>query len=59
MGQMGSHVKHENNLFIKRVNRVNSNITQTRLALTYDLFIKMLVMSGLRIMLNFSTPKLN
>ena len=47
MGQTGSHVEHEPNPFIKRVNRVNPNMTRTRLASTHDLFINELVMSGL------------
>ena len=47
MGQTGSHVEHEPDPFIKRVNRVNPNMTRTRLASTHDLFINELVMSGL------------
>ena len=51
------HVEHEHNLFIKRVSRVNPNITRTYLALTYDLFINKLVVSDSRVMLDFDTPK--
>ena len=56
---MDLHVEHEHDPFFKRVNRVNPNIIRTRLASTHDLFINMLVMSGLRIVSNFSTLKLN
>lgn len=55
-GQIDLHVEYEHNLFIKQVNRVNPNMTQTRLALTYDLFINRLVVSGLQVVLDFSTP---
>ena len=56
MGQTGSHVEHEYNLFIKRVSRVNLNMTRTHLALTYDLFINELVMSGSQVTSDFATP---
>ena len=57
MGQMSSHVKHEHNPFIKQVNHVNLNITQTRLASTHNIFINGLIMSGSQVVLNFVTPK--
>ena len=40
---MGLHIEHEHNPFIKRVSRVNPNMTRTRLASTHDLFINGLV----------------
>ena len=43
-GQTGSHVEHEHDPFIKRVSRINPNMTRTRLASTFDLFINELVM---------------
>ena len=43
MDQVGSHVEHEHNPFIKRFSRVNLNMTRTRLASTHDLFINRLV----------------
>ena len=57
MGQMGSHTKHEPDLFIKWVSHVNPNMTRTRLASTHDLFINGLVVSSLRVMSDFVTPK--
>ena len=56
MGQTSSHIKHEHDPFIKRVSRVDPNMTRTSLASTHDLFINGLVMSGSRIMSDFSTP---
>ena len=53
---MGLHVKHEHDLFIKQVSHVNPNMTRTCLASTYDLFINVLVVSGLRVVLDFATP---
>jgi len=41
---MGLHVEHEHNLFIKRVSRVNLNMTRTHLSSTHDLFINELIM---------------
>ena len=49
-------VEHEHDPFIKRVSRVNPNMTQTHLTLTYDLFINELVVSGSQIVSNFATP---
>ena len=46
MGYTDSHVKYEHNLFIKQVNYVDPNITQTYLTSTHDLFINELVVSG-------------
>ena len=57
MGQTGSHVEHEPDSFIKQVSRVNPNMTRTCLALTYDLFIKGLVVSGLQVVSDFATPR--
>ena len=57
MGQMSSHVKHEHNPFIKQVNHVNLNITQTRLASTHNIFINGLIMSDSQVVSNFVTPK--
>ena len=56
MGQTGSHVVHEHNIFIKQVNHINLNMTRTRLALTHDQFINGLAVLGLRIVSNFVTP---
>ena len=53
---MGSHVEHEHDLFIKRFNHVDPNMTQTCLASTYGLFINGLVVSGLQVMSDFATP---
>ena len=47
MGQIGSHVKHEHDLIIKRVSCSDSNMTRTRLDSTHDLFINRLVMLDL------------
>ena len=58
MDQMGLHVEHDHDPFIKRVNRVNPNMTKTCLASTYDLFINRLVVSSSRIVSNFATPSL-
>ena len=56
MSQTGSHVEYKHNLFIKRVSRVNPNMTLTRLASTYYMFINELVILGSLVMLDFSTP---
>ena len=56
---MDLYVEHEHDPFFKWVNRVNPNITRTHLTSTHDFFINMLVMSGSRIVSNFSTLKLN
>ena len=56
---MGSHIGHEHDPFIKWVSCINPNMTQTRLASTHDLFINKLVLSSLRIMLDFATPTSN
>ena len=53
---MGSHVEHEHDPFIKRVSRVDPNMTQIHLASTHDLFINRLVMLGSRVVSNFVTP---
>ena len=55
MSQTGSHVEHKHNPFIKRVSCVDSNMTWTYLASIHDLFINELVVSGLRIVSNFTT----
>ena len=55
---MSLHVKHEHVLFIKRVSRVDPNMTQTRSASIHDLFINMLVVSGSPVILDFVTPTL-
>ena len=55
---MGSHVEHEHDPFIKRVSRVNPNMTWIHLTSTYDLFINGLVMSGLWVVSNFATQKI-
>ena len=57
-GQTGSHVKHEHDPFIKRVSRINPNMTRIRLASTFDLFINELVMSGPWVVSDFVTPTL-
>jgi len=49
IGQMGLHVEHEHNLFIKWVSCVNSNMIRTCLVSTYDLFINRLVVLGLQV----------
>ena len=54
--QKDLHVEYEHNLFIKQVSRVNPNMTQTHLALTHDLFINRLIVSGSQVVLDFSTP---
>ena len=65
MGQTGSHVEHESDPFIKRINRVNPNMTWTHLASTHDLFINRLVMLDLLVALDllvvsdFATPTIN
>ena len=59
MSQTSSHIEHEHDSFIKRVNRVNPNMTQTSLASTHNLFINRLVMSNSRVMSNFSTPRVS
>ena len=46
----------EHDPFIKRVSRVNPNMTRTHLASTYDLFINGLVVSGSRVVSDFATP---
>ena len=55
MGQTGLHVKHEHDPFIKRVSRVNLNMTRNRLTLTHDLFINGLIVSGLQVVSDFAT----
>ena len=47
MGQTGSHVEYEHDPFIKRVSRVNPNMTQTHFATTHNPFINRLVVLGL------------
>ena len=61
MGQTGSHVEHESDPFIKRINRVNPNMTITHLDLvsTHDLFINKLVVSNLLVVSDFTTPTIN
>ena len=59
MGQTGLHAKHEPDPFIKQVSCGNPNMTRTRLAPTHDLFIKGLVVSGSRVVLDFATPREN
>ena len=56
MGQIGSHVEPEHNLFIKRVNRVNLNMTRTYLISTHDLFTNGLVMLCWQVVSYFATP---
>ena len=56
MSQTGSHVEHKHNPFIKRVNHVNSNMTQIHLVSTHDLFINELVVLDSRVVSNFATP---
>ena len=46
----------EHDPFIKRVKRVDPNMTRTHLVSTYYLFINGLVVSGSRIVSNFATP---
>ena len=46
MGQTSKNVEYKHNLFIKQVNCVDLNMTQTCLATTYDLFINELAMLG-------------
>lgn len=53
---MDSHVEDEHNLFNKQVSHVNPNMTQTRLALTHNLFINRLVVTISGVALDFSTP---
>ena len=55
MSQTGSHVEHKHNPFINWASCVDSNMTWTYLASTHDLFIDELVVSGLRIVSNFTT----
>ena len=52
---MDSHVEHEHDPFIKRVSRVNPNMTRTHLASTHVLVINGLVMSGSQVMSDFAT----
>ena len=49
----------EHDPFIKRVSRVNPNMTRTHLASTHDLFINGLVVSGSRVVSDFATPSNN
>ena len=56
---MGSHVEDEHGPFIKQVNHVNPNMTQTHLASTHDLFINRLVVSCLRVVSDFDTSICN
>lgn len=53
---MGLHVKYEHDPFIKRVNHVNPNMIQTRLASTHDLYINELIVLGSQAVSNFATP---
>ena len=53
---MASHVEHELDPFIKRVSRVNPNMSRIYLASTYDLFINGLVVSGSQVVSDFVTP---
>ena len=53
---MGLHVKHEHNLFIKRVSHFNPIMTRTRLVSTHDLFIYELVVLSFQVMSDFATP---
>ena len=46
----------EHDPFIKRVSRVDPNMTRTHLASTHDLFINGLIMSGSRVVSDFATP---
>ena len=55
-GQTGSYVELEHNPFIKRVNRVNLNMTQTYLISTHDLFTNGLVMLCSQVVSDFATP---
>ena len=55
-GQIGSHVEHKHDSFIKRVSCVNPNMTRTHLVSTRDLFINGLVVLDLRVLLDFATP---
>ena len=59
MGQTGSHVEYEHDPFIKRVSRVNPNMTQTHFATTHNPFINRLVVLGLQVMSKFATLKSN
>ena len=56
MGQTSLHVEYEHNSFIKQASCINPNMIRTCLALTHDLFINGLVMSGSQVMLDFATP---
>ena len=56
---MGLHVKHKHDPFVKRVSRVNLNITQTCLTSTNNIFINELIVSELWIMSDFITPTLH
>lgn len=58
MGQTGSHVEYEWNLFIKWVNRVDLSMTLTRLASSHYLFINELIVSSSRVVLDFAAPRL-
>ena len=49
----------EHDPFIKRVTRVDPNMTWTHLTSTHDLFINRLVVSGSRVVSNFATPTTN
>ena len=54
---MSSHVKHEYNMFIKQVSRINLNMTQICLASTHSLFINKLIMLGSWVVSDFTAPK--
>ena len=51
---MSSHVEYEHEPFIKQVNRVDLNMTWSRLVLTHDLSINGLVVSISQVVLNFA-----
>jgi len=53
---MDLYIEHEHDPFIKRVNRVNPNMTGTRLVSTHDLFINGLIVSGSHVVSDFATP---
>ena len=59
MSQTGSHAEHEPDLFIKRVNHVNLNMTRTCLISTRDQFINGLVGSDSQVMSDFATLSIN
>ena len=58
MGQTSKNVEHKHNPFIKQVNCVDLNMTQTCLATTYDLFINGLAMLGSQFVSDFIIPNL-